>query len=59
LFFARKLLDFVSASSFLGLLLLWTLAAGALVSAVRNAEDGFEDDLGFHRELNPDGRATI
>jgi hypothetical protein len=27
------------------------MAAGALVSAVCNAEDGFEDEAGYHRVM--------
>ena len=49
----RKIfLNSISSFFFLGFLLLGTFAAGSLVSAVRNAEDGFEDEFGYHRGLD-------
>jgi hypothetical protein len=38
--------------SLFGVLLLGTMATGLLVSAVNKAEDGFEDDGGFHPGLD-------
>jgi hypothetical protein len=58
-FFARRprvagfaVLNLILGISLFGVLLLGTMATGLLVSAVKKAEDGFEDDGGYHEGLD-------
>lgn len=44
----RFFLNFLFAFLFLGVVVLASVATGSLLSAVKKAGDGFEDDGGFH-----------
>jgi hypothetical protein len=49
----RFLLNSITSILVLTFLLLETMAAGALMSALRGAVEGFEDEFGFHRVVVP------
>jgi ABC-type lipoprotein release transport system permease subunit len=47
----EQFLNSISSFFLLGFLVLGTIVAATLVSVVKNAEEGFEDESGFHREI--------